>query len=1139
MTRALIKNMFREIGNTKARFFSIMAIIALGVGFFTGIKTTSPSMYHLAETYYDEQNLMDFRLVSTTGFSDDDIDAIAKTDGVSSVMPSYFYDVTLSAEDGGKIVRVIALPKQYKSNPELNTLTLSEGSMPEHNGEIAVEGVGFARSSHKVGQTLTLAPKAGDNKVTDTLKTLEYKITGKLQSPLYISYQRGGTTVGDGKIDEYMYVPADTFKTERYTELYVRADFSSKYSPFSDEYEDAADALMTKLKQRAKEREKAFQVEVIDKAKAELSKSQKDYKSQKAEADKKLGDADKKLKESEKTYLEGIASAEEKLSDAKSKIDSGSAQLNSSKQTYSTEMSSAWSQLSQKEAALKSAREEYSASKSAAEAEIAAAQKEIDDGYTQYEAALKTFTETTEPQLLAGIEQAQGSVSALTAAIEAAGDEETKAALQTQLQEAQAALDSLNSQYSAAKTKLETTKSTLDESQKTLDAKQKESKKKLSEALKSIESGEAALASAKSTLSAKQSESAAQISSAEEKLIAASSAYASGQEELEANRQSGKTELEKGKKEYTKNKTESDKKFADAAKKIADAEKKVKELKPSTWYVFTREDNPGYSTFTQNADRLDAVASVFPLFFLLVAILVCVTTMTRLIEEKRTEIATLKALGYGNSSIILKYVIYALIAAVSGSVLGMLAGSATLPFIIYNAYKIMYYIGDISLVLNIPVMILGTLAAVLCTTAVSVIVCGRSLGVKPAQAMRPKAPKAGKRILLERITPLWSHMGFTAKLTARNLFRYKARLCMTVIGVAGCTALIVAAFGLLNSFDPLTDTQFGEIYRYDVVVVPKNSGTEQELSYLAQAAGKSSNVNQAMFCLDEKARLVKDGKESDAAISINVFSDTDHIDDMVHLRERQSQKPLTLKDSGVMINEKLAVTSKIKQGDTIVLRTDNDEVEARVDGIYEQYVNNYIYMTPALYQKLFNKQPEYNMLCADLKEIRGKKADEFSSGILRDDRIVAVTFMDEKISEFKNMLDSLDMVVLVMIVCAAALAFVVLYNLTNINIAERLREIATFKVLGFYNRETTSFIFKENLILTVLGIAAGLGLGVLLTGFIVRTVEIDNVMFGRDIYLTSYLYAAAFTLLFSLTVNAVMSFKIKAINMVESLKSVE
>ena len=909
-----------------------MAIIALGVGFFAGIKATSPSMYSLAETYYSENKLMDYRVISAVGFTEDDISEIEKLDGVESVMPSYYYDASLSADEGGQLIHLISVPKKYKKNDELNTLVTLEGKLPEKTDEIAVEGAGFSGSSHQTGDTIKFAELAGDAKVSDSLKSLSYKVVGKVQSPLYISYQRGKTKIGDGKLDEYMYINSSSFKIEKYNEVYIKADFSDKYSPFSDEYDDKSDELKKEIEKVAESRTKVFKTETLKKARDELEKGKKEYEKQKSDTEKKL----------------------------------------------------------------------------------AKAKKEIDES----EAAL---------------------------------------------------------------------------------------------------SAQAALA---------------------ETAYAAQADYGNANQLL--------AQLEAGKAEYEKNKKEADKKLAEAEKKLKDGEKELKKtekklnsMSKSVWYVRNRDDNPGYDTFTQNADRLDAVASVFPLFFLLVAILVCVTTMTRLIEEKRTEIATFKALGYGNASIIAKFVIYSLIAGVTGSVIGTAIGVATLPFIIYNAYKIMYYIGDITLVLNVPIILMGILAAILCTTAVSIIVCAKSLRLKPAQAMRPKAPKPGKRILLERITPLWKHMSFTAKLTARNLFRYKARLCMTVIGVAGCTALIVAAFGLLNSFDPLTEVQFGEVFHYDAVVVPKDGGSEKQLDYLVKKAEKDEDVKRAMLCMQEEITIDAHGKHYSAPLTINVFSDTAHFDEIVHLQERESKNPLTLDDSGVMINEKYAATNKLKVGDTVKIKGKIGTAEAKIAGIYEQYINNYLYMTPKLYHELFKKQPVYNMLCVSLDEAKGDRADNFSSQMLSDNRIVAVTFMAEKITEFKNMLNSLNMVVLVMIVCAAALAFVVLYNLTNINIAERVREIATFKVLGFYNRETSSFIYKENIILTLMGIAVGLGLGILLTGFIVRTVEIDNVMFGREIYLTSYLYAAGLTMLFSLLVNGVMSFKIKAVNMVESLKSVE
>lgn len=711
--------------------------------------------------------------------------------------------------------------------------------------------------------------------------------------------------------------------------------------------------------------------------------------------------------------------------------------------------------------------------------------------------------------------------------------------LNSQLEQAQQTLDNLNSQYSQALSQLEESKAQLDSAQSELDAKKAEGQAQLDSALAQIQSGRTALENGKSELETQKNEGYNKLTEAQNSLNSAQSQYDDGVKELEKQKTEGQQQLDEAQEEYDKKKSKADEKFAEAEEEINDAQKELDKLSTPEWYVFTRDDNPGYSSFSQNADRLDAVASVFPVFFLLVAVLVCVTTMTRLIEEKRTEIATLKALGYSNISIVTKFVIYALIAAILGSIAGTVLGVCSLPFIIYNAYKIMFYIGDITLVLNIPSVVLGIAAAVLCTTVVSVVVCMRSLSHKPAEAMRPKAPKPGKRILLEYITPLWKRFSFTAKLTARNLFRYKSRLCMTVIGVAGCTALIVAAFGLLNSFDPLTKDQFETIYKYDAVIVPKEGGNEKELSYLTSDVESRENVSNFMLASQQDATVEFNGQVKDESTYLTVVQNPDELDSIVSLHTRKGKKELTLTDNGVLINEKLSEEFGIKVGDTIRISGEFGESEAKVCGIFEQYLHNYIYMTPTLYSSLYGKYPSYNMLDVKLDDNSQTSQETFSSEILKDDRIAAVSFIATSLEEFENMLNSLNLVVLVMITCAAALAFVVLYNLTNINIAERVREIATFKVLGFNNRETSSFIYKENIVLTLLGIAVGLVLGIFLTSFIVQTVEVDNIMFGREIYPTSFIYAAGFTMLFSLIVNAVMSFKIKAVNMVESLKSVE
>lgn len=1138
MTPSLLKNTFREIKNTKARFISILAIIALGVGFFAGIKATVPSMYALAEEYYDSQNLMDFRLVSTVGFDSEDIKAVENTYGVTSVMPSYFCDVISSSSKDSSVVRVIALPGGGKDR-ELNKIVLRDGRLPEKDDEILVEASSMMGKKYKIGDKVSFEAAAGDNDVRNQLKVLNFTVVGKADSPLYISYPRGTTTVGSGKLSEFMYVSESTFAFERYTQLYVKADFSDKYSPFSDEYAEQSEAVGRLLEDTSNARCEAFIEENITTAKNKLDEAKRTLDDEKKKAEKELSEAEKKLKDGKSEYEQKTADAQNKLDSARNEIDSGYTKLESSKSQYDSQISSAEQLFSQKQEELKKGQAEYENSKSEFDKKIAQAEAQLDSKTEEYEAAYNKFKSEQEPLILFGIEQAQKTVDFLNEKISSQTNPNIISILKVQLEYAEKTLNIVKDKYDSALKELDSAKAQLDSARAKLDAEKAKGEAQLADAKKKLEQGEAALESGRAELTDRKIEGQVGIADAQSRLSSAQSQYESGVSELEAQKESGKAELEKAQKQYDDGKTQADEKFAQAQNQIEEAEKKLSGVIEPKWYVFDRNDNPDYANFSQNVDRLSAVASVFPIFFLLVAVLVCVTTMTRLVEEMRTEIGTLKALGYSNISIIAKFAVYSLTAAIIGCVLGTAIGVSTLPFIIFNAYKIMYYIGDISLVLDVPSIVLGVTAAVVCTTAVSVTVCAMSLSKKPAQAMRPKAPKAGKRIFLERITPLWKHMSFTAKLTARNLFRYKVRMCMTVIGVAGCTALIVAAFGLLDSFNPITEVQFGDIYKYDAVVIPKSSGTQSQLEYLSEINEKYSGVNESMLVLQEEAQIQTDRVKKDDGIYLTVLQNPDRIDNMISFRERISGKKLTLSDSGVLINEKLAEEMSLAVGDCFEISSDSGKAEVKVCGIYEQYINNYIYMSPKLYSSLFGCEPMYNMVNLCLDNTSDSFQTKLGEQLLDDERIVAVSFVNESIDTFKNMLKSLNLVVVVMIICAAALAFVVLYNLTNINIAERVREIATFKVLGFKNRETSSFIYKENIALTLIGIAVGLILGIFLTGFIVRTVEVNNVMFGRTIFAQSYLYAAGFTMFFSLLVNAVMSFKIRAVNMVESLKSVE
>ncbi len=1198
MTKSLIKNTFREIRNTKARFFSIMLIIALGVGFFAGIKSTAPSMYRLAEDYYRDNNLMDYRIVSTVGFDKKDVEAISETDGVTDVMPSYCCEVLETAENGGEIIHLMALPKEDGKNKELNKVVLKKGRLPKKTGEIAIENGVFSDVKYTLGDTVELSPTAGDTDVREELTTLKYKIVGIVESPLYISYQRGTTTVGDGKIDQYMYIPRENFSLQRYTELYVKTKASDNYSAFSDTYEKEIDKFTSVLKDKGNVQCDDFSINVIGKAEKDLQDAKNKYRTEHSNAYGKLAEGKKKLQTAQSEFNRKIKNGENKLKTTLEKIEKGEQDLAFAKDKYYSEIAQAEIKINDSQEKIDKANIEYKEAKKKFDKEIKKAQSKIDKGWDSYNSAYDEFKNNQEPQLVERIQLLERTIELfetdyndlpdtitkkdiknikkilenmdeqdlsnltelLNSEIDIESDfgdtgeslsqivsemstqdmEESWSNLATKyLPQAKKSLKELKSQYSKALSKFKQSESKIEKAQSVLDEKKNSGEEKLNKAKNEIDSGKEKVAAAKKELETQKNNGYNKIVKAEEKLSNAKSQYNSGTKELKKQKTAGEKRLKTALANYKKQKTNADKKFAQARQKIKEAQRELDSINQPQWYIFNRDDNPGYSTFSQNADRLDAVASVFPVFFLLVAVLVCVTTMTRLIEEKRTEIGTFKALGYSNFSIIMKFVIYSLFAGLIGSGIGIAAGIFTMPYIIYNAYKIMFYIGDITLVPHIPSIIIGVCAAVVCTTMVSVIVCVGSLKQKPAATMRPKAPKAGKRIFLEHIKPLWGHMNFTAKLTSRNLLRYKSRLSMTVIGVAGCCALIVAAFGLLNSFEPLTHDQFEKIYKYNTIVVAKDKGTKRDLKGITDIVSQDSNVKAYSLAVQEEAQVNFKGEKKDDGVYLEVIEDSENIESIVSLHRRKDKKKLNLTDTGVLINEKLSEEMGIAVGDYIKISSDSGKSEVKVQGIYEQYINNFIYMTPALYKNLYGNEAKYNMVDVVLGDTSEKAENSFSQRCLDDSRIVAVSYTNSMLNDFRNMLNSLNMVVLVMIVCAAALAFVVLYNLTNINIAERVREIATFKVLGFYNKETAAFIYIENIVLTLLGIGIGLVMGNFLTGFIVQTVEVDNIMFGRDIFVSSYLYAMGLTMLFSLLVLFVMKFKIKAVDMVESLKSVE
>ena len=557
------------------------------------------------------------------------------------------------------------------------------------------------------------------------------------------------------------------------------------------------------------------------------------------------------------------------------------------------------------------------------------------------------------------------------------------------------------------------------------------------------------------------------------------------------------------------------------------------------WYVLTRESSYSFRDYESSANRMKAIAAVFPLFFIIVAGLVCLTTMTRMVEEQRGLIGTYKALGYGKGTIALKYVSYALAASLVGGIIGCIIGLRLFPYIIYDSWNIIYQLPSITYASHTLLSVVAVLSLVLVTLIATLYSCYYELSEEPSVLMRPKAPKSGKKILLEH-TFIWKHMSFTRKVTMRNIFLYKKRFFMTVIGIAGCGALITAGFGIKDSVQSIIDNQYGQIIHYDDILVFNNNADTESIKNVADNIAKDEYYKDSLMDYAYTSDVKVSGESDDYSTEITVVSNEQDYKDFVTFRSRKDKSELELTDSGVIITEKLAKDLSVKAGDTILIQDDNNkQVSVNVTGVMEMYINNYIFMTSDYFNQVFGYTPDNNRilgkLTGDDETVQAAIGDRY----LTDSSVKSLTFVKANISRFENMIQSLDLVTWVLIISAGMLAFVVLYNLTNVNISERIREIATIKVLGFYDTEVGEYVYRENIILTLIGGVFGLLLGVALHSYIMTTIELDGVMFGTKINISSFLISYGITILFSLLINLIMYPSLKKIPMVESLKSVE
>ena len=1204
----LRKDFIIEIKKTMGRFVSIFFIVALGVAFYSGIRASEPSMRFTADQYFDDSKLMDLKVMGTMGLTKADIKAIGKVSGIEAVEGGYSKDVLCPVGDNEKVVHMLSMQKNF------DQVSLVEGRLPEKAGECLVDEDFLSYTDLKVGDTVTFHSGDGEA-LTDSLVTDTYKIVGIGNSPLYISFGRGSSTIGTGEISGFVVVDKASFDMDVYTEAYVKVSGAEEKTAFTDEYNNLSDAAKEAVSAIEEERCAVRKQEIVDEANEKLADSEKivneksqelenakkELESGKSKAAEELEKAKQQLTDGEAELADAkqqIADGETQLADAKAQLNDKQAQLDSAEAQYE----SGKAQLDQKEQELADAEQVYLSNYSkympiitAGKEQIAAGKSQIADGKKQLDEGLAPLNQLKDglAEIEDGISQCDSEIAGLNTQLSGMDSNEYQKYVnipkENRNEEQQAYVEkweNLNTQLAGIqerKTQLENTKqeklkqagfateadleaqiTSLTKQKADLDAKEKAllqqeqtlaaQEEELLSAGRQITDGKSQIAAARSQLDSTKSQitdGKAQIQSAwallnekEGTLNASKAQLASGEQELA----DGRSEYEQAAKEAEDRITDGqvkitdgEKQLADAKQKIADAKAEIKKIENPKWYVQTREDAlTEYQGYGDNADRMRSIGKVFPVLFFLVAALISLTTMTRMVEEQRVQIGTMKALGYGKAAIAGKYIGYALIATLGGSIFGVLVGEKILPVIIIYAYMILYkHLPAILVPYHMSYALQASGIAVACTLIATIASCYKELAAEPAELMRPAAPKQGKRILLERIGIIWKHLNFTWKSTVRNLIRYKKRFFMTIFGIGGCMALMVVGFGLKDCIYEIVSLQYEKVQFYDAATYMSDDISEENRQQLHDYLDQNADIKETIEARMQKTDVKSaSGKKT---LYLMVPSDNEKIEDFLSFHSRTNKDEVySLKKDEVILTEKMASLLNVKVGDELTIEDeDRGDQTVTVGAICENYMSHYLYLSPEKYEELYGVPAEYNTIIYSVKDGKDDQIEKIGTKLLSMDGVLNVSYTSSIEGRLDDMLRSLNLVIVVLIVSAGMLAFVVLYNLNNINITERQRELATLKVLGFYDGEVASYVYRENILLTIIGSVVGMVLGNLLHRYIILTVEVEEAMFGRQIHWQSYLYSFLFTVAFSLFVNWVMFYKLKKIDMVESLKSVE
>ena len=1134
------KNLLQSIRSSIGRYIAIVAIIALGAGMFVGLLTTKSDMIATAQKYVDEQNMFHLNLLNTYGWTDKELGAISKMDGIRDAEGTVTQDVIAKFGDEGEdqVYRLHAIPET------VDRVYLLGGRMPQQPDECLVDGSRAGDSA--LGRQLILSD-TNEQEALDSVSEKVFTVVGYVSTPLYMDMTRGTTTIGNGSLATYVYIPADAFTVDYYTQISVTLD--GTYPVYSDELdqamERAGDALKPDLTDLAQSRYESLKEDALQEYQdglKEYEQGKADYEEGKKEANQEFAKAEKELRDGQKEIDDNRALLEDgeaQLLDAKATLTKSETQLADSQKELADAKAEAYEQLA-------GAYDELMANYKTAVAgqqELNKGLEELNAGITQIESGLEQITSGMEQlDLVVGILNTSVDVTQKLIDAEKASpvvNEERIAKLEKELASQQEKLDG----YAAQKEELLTTQEELTAQLAELQKTKKEltpQKETVDAAVKQIELGIMELES-------KQIQTENQFSSAEAKLESAVIQLEEGKKELTAQETKlaeGKAELESaqaalddGKAEFEAEKSKVEKELADAEKELSDAKIKLDDAKETIdsmtdpeVFILDRNTNPGYLAVDNNSDIVAGVSRVFPAFFLLIAALVCITTLTKMVDEERTQIGVLKAMGYRSGAIMSKYLFYCGSAAILGCGLGVIVGSVVFPKIFWAAYGIILCLTPkVELHLNVPLC----LAVVAAYTTVSLLVtwycCRTELKEVPAQLIRPKAPTPGKKIWMEYL-PFWDKISFLNKVMFRNVFRYRQRLLMMMVGIGGCTALLLTGFGIRDSIMDIVSYQFAEVTVYDMEVYFSDGRTQQEQEDFRQEL--RPHVDQVLFYHRSSVDLEFDGKTK----PIDLIATDRELQDYMHLKSGKQQ--LTMPGKGeIYLSVGIAEAMNIRTGDRVTLRNaDLKEATVKVAGIFENHVNNFLIILPETLEEW--KQPlEQQMAIINVRDTQD--VHEAGAIIAGMEDVMTVSISRDIADSVGGMLKALDLIVVTVVICAGLLAVIVLYNLTNISITERIREIATIKVLGFNSKESAAYVFKENLFLSAMGACIGLVGGIFLLRFVMSQIKIDMVWFQPRLTFPSYIWALLLTMVSACLVDFLLYFKLEKINMAEALKSVE